>query len=259
MSKLGSEEIAQFTRDGYLMVRDLFDRDEMDLLQQIARRDEQLAQQAYERLDSSNGGSKLWITGSLGEDIYSAFVRCPRIVEPMEQLLGGEVYHYHHKVMQKEPFVGGAWEWHQDYGYWYLNECLFPYMASCLVAIDRATTDNGCLQVIKGSHHLGRIDHGKSGEQKGADLERVNEALKHLELVHCEMDPGSALFFHCNLLHRSDANRSSNPRWSFISSYNAARNPCRDKLNHPSYQRLEKWPDSQIKAIGHRQLEMISA
>jgi ectoine hydroxylase len=258
MSKLGPDEIAQFTRDGFLMVKELFDREEMDLLQQIATRDQQIVQQAYEKRDSSNGGSKLWITGSLGDDIYSAFARCDRIVDPMEQMLGGEVYHYHHKVMQKEPLVGGAWEWHQDYGYWYLNDCLFPYMASCLVAIDRATTDNGCLQVIKGSHHMGRIDHGKTGEQKGADLERVNEALKHLELVQCEMEPGTALFFHCNLLHRSDANRSPNPRWSFISSYNAARNPCREKLNHPSYHRLDKLPDSEIKAIGRRQLDLIS-
>ncbi len=258
MSKLTAKQIEQFTLDGYLMVKGLFDTEEMDLLLNIAKSDQQIEQQAQERLDLSSGRSKLWITSSLGEDIYSAFVRCPRIVDPIEQMLGGEVYHYHHKMMLKEPFVGGAWEWHQDYGYWYSNDCLFPYMASCLVAIDRATPENGCLQVIKGSHHMGRIDHGKAGEQKGADMERVREALKYLELVQCEMEPGTALFFHCNLLHRSDANRSPNPRWSLICSYNAARNPCREKLNHPSYQRLEKWPDSQIKAIGRRQLEMMA-
>ena len=256
MSEMTTEEIQQFNRDGYLMVNDLFDTEEMDLLLSVARRDKQIEQQAHERQDLSSGRSKLWITGSLDEDIYSAFVRSPRIVEPMEQMLGGEVYHYHHKMMLKEPFVGGAWEWHQDYGYWYSNACLFPYMASCLIAIDRATPENGCLQVIKGSHHMGRIDHGKAGEQTGAELERVNEALKYLELVHCTMEPGTALFFHCNLLHRSDANRSPNPRWSLICSYNAARNPCREKLNHPGYERLEKWPDSRIKEIGRRQLEM---
>jgi ectoine hydroxylase len=255
MSKLTAEQMELFTRDGYLLVRELFDKEEMDLLLNIAKGDQQIEQQAHERLDLSSGRSKLWITGSLGEDIYSAFVRCSRIVDPMEQMLGGEVYHYHHKMMLKEPFVGGAWEWHQDYGYWYSNSCLFPYLASCLIAIDRATPENGCLQVIKGSHHMGRIDHGKAGEQTGADIVRVQEALKYLELVQCEMEPGSALFFHCNLLHRSDANRSPNPRWSLICSYNAARNPCREKLNHPAYELLEKWPDSQIKAIGRRQLE----
>ena len=44
----------------------------------------------------------------------------------MELLLCDEVYHYHHKMVLKEPKVGGAWAWHQDYGYWYDNGCLFP-------------------------------------------------------------------------------------------------------------------------------------
>ncbi len=255
MYKLTQEQAEQFDEDGYVLVEGLFDAEEIDLLLRIAKADQQIIQQAQERRDASSGVSKLWITADLGEDVFSAVVHCDRIINAMEQLLRGEVYHYHHKVMLKEPFVGGAWEWHQDYGYWYSNGCLYPYMGSCLIALDPATTANGCLQVIKGSHLMGRIDHGKTGEQTGADINRVNEALTHLELVHCEMKPGTALFFHCNLLHRSDGNPSPYPRWSLICCYNAARNPCQDKPNHPAYQRLEKWPDSRIKEIGRRQLE----
>src|SRR6266496_1226021 len=198
MAKLTEEQVEQFNRDGFLMIKGLFDAEEMELLIRIAKADQQMADKTIERLDLSGVRSKLWITDSLGEDIYSAFVHCRRIVDPLEQLLAGEVYHYHHKIMLKEPFVGGAWEWHQDYGYWYSNGCLFPYMASCLITIDRATRENGCLQVIKGSHLMGRLEHGKTGEQTGADINRVSEALNHLELVHCEMKPGAALYFHCN-------------------------------------------------------------
>ena len=142
----------------------------------------------------------------------------------MERLLGGEVYHWHHKMILKEPFTGGAWEWHQDYGYWYNNGCLFPDLASCMIAVDRATKENGCLQVLRGSHRMGRIDHGKVGDQTGADMERVAAAMQRLELVHCEMEAGSAIFFHSNLLHCSAQNRSANPRWALICCYNAARN-----------------------------------
>jgi ectoine hydroxylase len=254
MSQLTQDQINAFNRDGFLLCESLFDSEEMELLITLAKRDQRLEREALERRDANAGTSKLWLTDALEDDIYSAFVRCRRIVEPLEQLLGGEIYHYHHKVMLKEPFVGGSWEWHQDYGYWYSNNCLFPYMASCLVAVDKATKENGCLQIIKGSHHMGRIDHKKTGDQTGADMERVNEALKYLELVHLEMDPGTALFFHSNLLHRSDANRSPNPRWSLICCYNAARNPCKARPNHPSYSFLEKWPDERIKEIGIRQL-----
>jgi len=165
----------------------------------------------------------------------------------MEQLLGGEVYHYHTKMMLKEPRVGGAWEWHQDYGYWYHNGCLFPYLASCLIAVDRATRENGCLQVLVGSHNMGRVDHGKTGDQTGADMEIVNAALERLELAYIEAEPGDALFFHCNLLHRSDQNRSERPRWSLICCYNAARNNPYKESRHPRYSPLSKVSDSAIK------------
>ena len=51
----------------------------------------------------------------------------PRVVDRIEGFLGGEIYHYNSKMMLKEPRVGGAWEWHQDYGYWYQTGCLYPY------------------------------------------------------------------------------------------------------------------------------------
>jgi ectoine hydroxylase-related dioxygenase (phytanoyl-CoA dioxygenase family) len=173
----------------------------------------------------------------------------------MERLLGGEVYHYHHKMTMKEPYVGGAWEWHQDYGYWYNNGCLFPYMASAMIAVDRTTRENGCLQVIRGSHHMGRIEHGVVATQTGADVERVEHALERLELVYCEMEPGDALFFHCNTLHRSDTNRSPGPRWTFLACYNAARNNPYKESGHPRYSYLEKRDDSAVAEVGRRQWE----
>lgn len=249
------QELAAYERDGYVLVRRLFDAEEMALLLQHARQDPALASSAYGRKDSTGLETRLALWNYAGDDLYSMFSRSPRIVNRMEQILGGEVYHWHTKMMLKEPYVGGAWEWHQDYGYWYYNGCLYPLLASCLIAVDRATRENGCLQVIRSSHHMGRIDHGKTGDQAGADLERVNAALQRLELVYIEADPGDALFFHCNLLHRSDQNRSSYPRWSLICCYNAARNDPYVESRHPRYHKLEKVPDEAIKEWGrsHRQ------
>ena len=74
--------------------------------------------------------------------------RCERMVRSAEAILEGEVYHYHSKMIMKDPLVGGAWTWHQDYGYWYRNGVLWPLLVSVSIAIDPATRDNGCLQVI---------------------------------------------------------------------------------------------------------------
>ena len=87
-------------------------------------------------------------------------------------------------------------------------------------------------------------------DQAGADPERVHEAQKRLALVHVEMDPGDVLFFHSNLLHRSDQNRSDKPRWAMICCYNAKHNDPYKEAHHPRYTPLHKVPDSAIKEAG---------
>jgi hypothetical protein len=240
-------ELAQYDEKGFILVRQLFDAEEMRILLSYAKNDEALIAGAAGRKDATGQITKLTLWNFAGDDLYSMFSRSPRIVNRMEQLLGGEVYHYHTKMMLKEPRVGGAWEWHQDYGYWYHNGCLFPLLASCLVAVDRATRENGCLQVLVGSHKMGRVEHGKTGDQTGADMEVVTVALERLERVYVEAEPGDALFFHCNLLHRSDQNRSDKPRWSLIACYNAARNNPYKESRHPRYTPLARVSDDAIK------------
>ena len=102
---------------------------------------------------------------------------------------------------------------------------MFPdQLISVMVALTKANKENGCLQVIKGSQKMGRVNHGFAGEQVGADMVMVNNSLKTMELVYVELEPGDALFFHPNLLHRSEANLSNEPRWSIISCYSSQSN-----------------------------------
>lgn len=247
---LSAQQTAQFEADGFLLIPELLDAEETELLITAARQDGKIQEHAFGVDDREGKTSRLSLWNHPGDDIWGCVSRSQRIVGAMEQLLGGEVYHYHSKMMLKEPRVGGAWEWHQDYGYWYSNGCLYPYMASCLIALDRASRANGCLQVLRGSHHLGRIDHGMYGGQTCADPERVEAIAQRLELVYCEMAPGAGLFFHSNLLHRSDANTSEHSRWSLICCYNAVRNDPVKAHHHPGVTPLVKVPDSAIKEVG---------
>src|SRR4029077_1450747 len=195
-----ADQIARFHSDGFFLAEGLFDAEEVELLKSIARADHEMQRAAASRGDGEGGAIRLVVENELYDDIYGAIVRSRRIVDTMESLLEGEVYHYHHKMILKEPYVGGAWAWHQDYGYWYHNGCLAPLLASCMIALDRATRQNGCLQVVRGSHLLRLIDRGKVGDQTGvADQDRIEAVLERLELVYCELEPGSAIFFHCNL------------------------------------------------------------
>ncbi len=155
MFALSEQHFASFAVDGFLVIQQLFDDEEMAAILSIARSDQRLIREAHVRRDASGGESKLVVRNELAESPYAAIVRSQRVAGSMMALLGDEVYHYHHKMMLKEPRVGGAWEWHQDYGYWYHNGCLYPDMGSCLIAVDRATRRNGCLQVLRGSQRMG--------------------------------------------------------------------------------------------------------
>ena len=124
---------------------------------------------------------------------------------------------------------------------------MFPdQLMSVMIALTKANQENGCLQVIRGSHKLGRVNHGFSGEQVGADKVMVNNALLTMELVYCELEPGDALIFHSNLLHRSEANLSENPRWSIISCYNAQSNPAYNEMTVSWKTPIEIVPDEAI-------------
>src|SRR5581483_4764364 len=248
--KVTSEQIAYYHRDGFIIMPNLFDQEEIGLLRRAAKEDKMLDEHSFSRDDGTGAKVRLSLWNHPGDGIYGMFARCHKLVDSVEQLLGEEVYHYHSKMIMKDARVGGAWAWHQDYGYWYQNGVLFPLLCSAFVAVDPATRENGCLQVLKGSHHLGRVDHVLTGDQAGADQERVAQALKRLELVHVEMAPGDTLFFDCNLLHRSDQNRSEHPRWSMICCYNAARNDPYKESHHPRYTPLHKVSDGAVRAAG---------
>lgn len=245
-------QVKAFQQDGFVVIRGLLDAEETLLTLNAARQDEAIREHTMQVIDSKGRSTNLSLWNHPGDDIYGAICRSRRVVDSMEKLLGDEVYHYHSKLSAKQPKVGGAWEWHQDYGYWYQNGCLFPDLASVFIALDPATRENGCLQLLKGSHRMGRIDHGRFGSQTGADPERVEAAMKRMELVYCEMEPGDAVFFHGNTLHSSDPNVSESPRWGLICCYNTRSNDPYKVSHHPNYTPLLKLDDSSIQAMGAR-------
>jgi len=247
LPQFGATEFGTYNKEGFLIARRLFATDEIDCMKREAERDLAGASVLH-KSDRAGNPVDLAMWNRPQDDIYGMFSRNERVVKNVEALLGGEVYLYSAKMIMKNAREGGAWEWHQDYGYWYDYGCLVPSMLSCLVAVDRATRENGCLQVLSGSHAMGRINHDRVNEQTMANPERVEAAIARFPLVYLELDPGDAVFFHCNLLHRSDANRSEHRRWNYIASYNTVDNkPCKRVREYGNYEALVQVPVNAIR------------
>lgn len=247
-------QMKEYNENGFIIIPNILSQEEVDFIMEENKVNSHLKEHTHERKDTHGGISKVSIWNHPPDNIYGRIARSHKIVDRCEEILGGEVYHWHAKMMIKEARTGGAWEWHQDYGYWYNNNCLTPDLISCMIGINHSTVENGCLQVLVGSHKLGRIDHGQVAGQIGADMTRVEQAEKIYKRIHVELKPGDALFFHSNLLHTSAPNKSDKPRLVYICCYNKKENSPfgpYDKNRHPQYTPLIKVNDNEILPLAH--------
>lgn len=235
-----------FDWDGCFIVRNLLNETELQHVWKGLLSNDSVVKRAWDLADGDGRASRLVIWSHPGDDVTGMVARSEKVAGICEKLLGGEVYHYHTKVMMKEPHTGGKHLWHQDYGYWYKNGVLRPDLITVFIAMDPCTKVNGGLQLLKGTHRCGRIEHSLIHGQTVADSERIQQLSKHFEHLYADLNPGDALYFHCNVLHTSDKNDSDLRRWAFLCAYNRADNDPVYKHHHPNYTPLSKVPNSAI-------------
>ena len=241
---LSDAAVRQYHADGYYLARGFFDAEEIDLLKRSAKEDNELDQRSFGRADGEGGVVRLSLWNHPGDGIYGMFARCERMVRSCEKLLGGEVYHYHSKMILKDAKVGGAWAWHQDYGYWYQNGVLTPDLTSVFIAVDPCTKENGCLQVIRELAPL-RADqprpHRRSGRRgprtRRGDPEAARTHSRSCTSRWTRATPSSSTRTCCTA---RDQNKSDNPRWAMICCYNARANDPYKESHHPRYTPLKR-------------------
>jgi ectoine hydroxylase-related dioxygenase (phytanoyl-CoA dioxygenase family) len=208
MSNFTSQQMLSFNKDGFIIIKNFCADLEIKRLQS----------------EALNGRIQLENEGVLTDLTHSE-----KVVTTIAQLLqsNSPVCHIQAKFIEKLPNYAGSWAWHQDYAWWYMNGLLFPdQIMNFAVALTPSNKETGCSQLIKGSHKLGRLDHGFGDSNKtlGADSNMVNYALESLELVNIELAPGDAIFFHSNLLHRCEPNLSDSSSWFIVSTYASQEN-----------------------------------
>ena len=224
---LSAADVAQYGRDGFLCLRGLFSPEEAAVLRTAVEGDTVADSKAMAMSDGAGRVARLALWLHLdAATAYGAAASSRRLVRAVRTLFEGhEPYHIHSKLVLKAPGDGG-FRVHSDFGYWYQVGCLDPnLMMSVVIAIDDHNLGNGCLHVLRGSHKLGRLEHGSAGSQAGADPAMVERARARLETVACEMRAGDVLFTNSNLIHWSQANTSTRWRRALIVAYNGVDNP----------------------------------
>jgi len=131
-----------------------------------------------------------------------------QMIEVATALLGETAVLYKEKINYK--LAGGAgYSPHQDApAYRFVD-----VHVSCMVAVDDATTENGCLEVVSGAHA-----EVLPMDDKGCVRADIADALSWMP---AEVKAGETLWFHSRTPHRSGANRSGVPRRALYPTYNA--------------------------------------
>ena len=242
--KLTPEQHAQFERDGYLFFPSLFRPDEVATLTDAvpalyARRE------AYNVRERGSEAVRTNFAAHLYSEPFARLARHPRMVEPVQDLLGEPLYMHQFKINGKMAFEGDVWQWHQDYGTW-KNDDLMPTERAMNVAIflDEVNEYNGPLMFIPGSHKKGVIDAKHDLTTTSYPLWTVDNALitqlvdraggHQGGIVSPKGPAGSMILFHSCLVHASTSNLSPWNRVAVYLSLSAVSNHIR-RFKRPEY------------------------
>ncbi len=138
--------------------------------------------------------------GVRGSRAFLDLARDPEIVDMVAQLIGDDVILWGCHVFSKPGGDGYETPWHQDGHYWPIRP-----LATCTVwlALDRSDRDNGCLQVIPGSHRDKALkDHLHEDRDDLVLSQRMAaDTFDETQAVALELDPGQMSFHDVYMIH----------------------------------------------------------
>jgi phytanoyl-CoA hydroxylase len=147
-----------------------------------------------------------------------------RLLDPCKDVVGeNEIALFTEKLTLKRARKGGNIILHQDFPYWSDLTKVASRVVTAMIFLDDATIENGCLEVVPGSHREG-VQALRSVEGFGG-LEMDPAKYDQSRLLALEVPAGSVVFFGPLLVHRSRPNRSSADRRALLYSYQPAGNP----------------------------------
>jgi ectoine hydroxylase len=210
---LTDDQRRQFDAEGWLFFPDVFSSAEAAALRQAA--DAVYAMDRKEVVREKDGKTaRTAFAAHLYNEAFRRLGRHPRLIEPVKQILGGDVYMHQYKVNAKAAFNGDVWQWHQDYGTWSRDDQMPESRAmNIAVFLDDVTEFNGALQFIPQSHRKGVIEAGHDLQTTSyplwtIDEETITRLVAEGGLISPKGKAGSVIMFHGNLVHGSPSNMS---------------------------------------------------
>lgn len=240
--QLDAKQLAGYERDGYVVVENLLNEDEVQALRDRLREythggrsHDEIAVQvepAVERGEvevSEPGDAIRKITDLVQHDeVFRGLGTHPNIVGIIEQVLGPDLKMFRNDLLLKPPSVGSPKGMHQDSANWPIAPMdLF----SCWFALDDATPENGCMRVIPGVHRNGLLPHVAVPDDYVVVPGHYDEA----DMVTAPIKAGGGLFFHSLVPHYTGPNVSDRWRRAIALTYMSSRSTYTGEGEGPEF------------------------
>ena len=258
LMSLTKQQLDKFNKEGYLFFPKLFSEKEtkylVDAVPELYKRREE-----YNIREKGSDSVRTNFAAHMYSEPFAKLARHPRMVKPVEDLLGEKLYMHQFKINGKMAFDGDVWQWHQDYGTW-KNDDLMPTERAMNIAIflDDVNEFNGPLIFIPGSHKKGVIDAKHDTSTTSYPLwtlgnQLVSELIdraggKNGGMVSPHGPAGSMILFHSCLVHSSGSNLSPFNRVSVYLSLCAVSNHIqrfkrKEYIAHRNFTPIDCLPD----------------
>ncbi|UNC15192.1 proline hydroxylase [Acidiphilium multivorum] len=229
--KLTPQQIEDFHREGWLFLPELFTPEEVALLK---RESEAIYREHRPEVwREKTGAPRTAFAAHTYNEAFGTLGAHPRLIGPVEQLFGEQVYMHQYKINAKAAFTGEVWQWHQDYGTWKRDDGMpEPRAMNISVFLDEVMPINGPLLLVPRSHNAGDLEASHDVETTSYPLWTLDEAtvsrlVAEGGIVAPTGKPGGVLMFHGNLVHGSAGNITPYPRRIVYLTLNAVSNYIR--------------------------------
>ncbi|MBI1774593.1 MAG: phytanoyl-CoA dioxygenase family protein [Proteobacteria bacterium] len=207
---LSPADVARYNRDGYLFPIDVLEPAEVASARAKLEGFEAKLGHPLER--------PLIAMAHLYARFIDDIIRRPRILDPVESLIGPDILCWECAFLTKEPAAPSFFSWHQDAKYWGLE----PYeILTAWVALSPSTRESGCMQVMTGSH-IGALSPHRDTFAADNMLSRGQEMLVEVDASKCvdvALEPGQMSLHHVKIAHGSGPNRAKDRRIGLVIRY----------------------------------------
>lgn len=240
---LESATLADYERDGFLILPGMFTPDELrdasDELDRL-RADRSLAARDDVIAEPESLEVRSIFAVHQKNEILRRLCLDARVVEVARQLLGGDVSVHQSRVNYKSGFRGKEFYWHSDFETWHVEDGM-PRMraVSCSISLTENTPNNGPLMLIPGSHRTFLSCVGETPEKNFESSLRKQEIgvpddaslawMVDEGGIETAVGPvGTVIFFECNTMHGSNSNITPLPRSNCFTVFNSVENALVD-------------------------------